>query len=153
MKERKYNKNTDALSRVEFYPTDTSTVCKPPIQYNPILDETLAQEEERNGNSGDNLSTGQIDFKENNDDATIHTSLEDSILSVGSIEKPLNTFQNQIMVIKVEENLRVIMKKIFEKLTICTRWQLKVTDQSSQVSYIKFLKIYGVPKRQYVFYF
>lgn len=60
----------------------------------------------------DNLSIqGQIDPEETNECKKVHPSYEDAILSVNITEKSINNFQNQVMVIKVHENLRTILKQ------------------------------------------
>lgn len=181
-KKGKKNTNADALSRIEININETSSTSSndsdndpnhdlPPIlrymqafNANPTLDGDLAQPStsrepdnisvNTNAQTPDNQSIiGQVDPDENNDNQTVHTSLEDPILTINITEKPVNYFLCQIIIVKVDKYPRIEIKKIFQQPVIRTRWYIYATDQSFQAQIIQFLKEYGQPKRQYVFYF
>lgn len=162
-KSGKKNTNADALSRIEIYPTEANV---PPIlQYmdeynkNPILDDdpqpstSHTEQPSTSGEPDDQSIVAQIDPDEDNDNDTIHTSAEDPILTIKITEKPLNYFLCQIVVIKVDQNTRVEIKKLFTNPVNRTRWYLYVKDETLQEQIIQFLKEYAAPGKQYVFYF
>lgn len=151
-KKGKQNTNADALSRVEIYPTET---VPPILQYmheyneNPTLDPQPSTSRENDNQS----IIVQADPDENNDNETVHTSAENPILTINITEKPLNYFLCQIIIIKVDQNPRIEMKRIFGNPINRTRWYIYVKNETFREQTIQFLKEYAEPKRQYVFYF
>lgn len=158
-KKGKQNTNADALSRIEIYPTEvdqTETDVPPILQYmneyneNPVLD--LEPTPSTSKQNDDMSLIAQIDPDEENDE-TVHTSVENPILTINITEKPLNYFLSQVSILKVSHNPRIEIKKVFQNPTPRTRFYIYITDETFEQQIINFLKEYASPKTQYVFYF
>lgn len=165
-KKGKLNTNADALSRIEI---NTKEVVETPdndnmsiinnIDENPNMDEVDSNSSDKNDEYYvvDDLDDIQenIENVENEEDQTAHSSIENPIQIIHISEKPLNLYNNQIIIefiLYADSKLhqRVHTKNIFNNKK---RIQVKIDKNTLRSEIINFMKNYLKPKLCYAILF
>lgn len=151
------NKNADALSRIELNMNETT---KEPIifeyieNFNKQLDPNLDRNQNQNGSQSVVVETGDIDNTENaveDSDETVHSNVENPVVSIPIVDCPVNFGKNQIVMSEVNfapaEIRRILLYKTKQRILV------QFSKDNYEQEIIKFVKENIAPKVKYYVYF
>jgi len=155
-KKGKLNKNCDALSRIELNMNELNTVSN---NQNSSISQEIENRvkilQQNNDEDFDDIKSvlaepGDLD-NQNDDDHTVHSNLENPILSIPIIECPVNHGQNQLVISEV--NFAATTPTIINLHKTKQRILIQIAKNNFEQEVINFVKNYIVPKVKYYAYF
>ena len=156
------NKVADPLSRIEYNMKETE---KPIFDFmkffNENFDKQLEQEKDDNASmivQPDNEATTQNivedhpDYNEIDSDITIHSNVENPLIGIPILDRPINHYKNQIFIKDLNyPELKIKIKKCFNQQF--QKFIVHVSQNTFEKEIIKFIKEYLVPNCNYYIYF
>lgn len=152
------NKNADALSRVELNTNDTQPENSI-FQLKDYVDEITKKiskdtsKNQQQENSSVIAEAGDIDEVTNldEDDATIHSDLENPVIGIPIVECPVNYGKHQIIISEV--NFAPAKPSKIKLFNTKERISVQISKNNSEQDIITFLKEMIIPKVKYYLYF
>lgn len=150
------NKVADGLSRIECNHNET----QPPIfdymkNFNNELENDDSQSMIVEPDIDTLLNTDEESVNpdnDSNDDITVHSNIENPITGIPILEKPVNSYKNQIFIKEVPHSPQKLkIKKLFNGQF--QRMYIELNERTFEIELASFIKEYLSPNNKYFIYF